>query len=113
MPKKSVTKKIETRVVGMQFHTTQSFRKTLRRNCSQGRPIDCTLTRDPKNEHDTNAIRVTATNYDIFIGYLPKGVAEVLSERIDSGKWVFKRAVLMSVGEYLEEGDLLVTLKTA
>lgn len=50
---------------------------------SQPASFPITLTRDPENEHDSNAIQVLAE--DIMIGFVEKDVALWLAPRMDSG----------------------------
>lgn len=43
------------------------------------------LVREPDNPHDPNAIKVLLF-YDIFLGYVPKHIADVLAPLMDEGR---------------------------
>jgi hypothetical protein len=85
MVKKKVQPELEHfTIVGMQYRLTKQARRML----SYEIPISVVFRREPKNQHDPNAIAVFIADKQMLagqhIGYLRRGVAEVLAPKIDA-----------------------------
>lgn len=95
-------------VVGMNYRMTPSSQDML----SEHVPQQVTITREPENKHDGNAIAVNLTTWrkGMHIGYLPKDVAEKLAPLLDFGEVAISTVWLTDV-DSSGSGSLLITFR--
>lgn len=93
--------RLETKVVGVTFHDGYpgTFHKWSQ--LEPGRYPNCTLIREPDNEHDPNAVAVKVGR--TIVGHVPRDLAVRVAEVMDSGTEVTAR--VLSVETYPELPD--------
>ncbi len=106
--------KLETRLVGMQYRTKQPLRYMIAKRL----PLKVRLEREPDNKFDPNAIKVIcnqAPYKDIFLGYIPRLVSEVLAPKMDTEKEykapLVKGAKLVGIDPLAGTGDLEIVVR--
>ena len=74
---------LSTAVVGLNFRMSPALQEEV----AERTPLLVSLVREPKNDHDPNAIMVVLDELrpGMHIGYLTRGVAEKMAPVIDSG----------------------------
>src|SRR5580765_652242 len=110
---KTESKFLTMEVAGIQYRVSVSTRRMIG-NLIATEIVECELEREPKNEHDANAIKVILKTkpYDGFhIGYVPRQIASVRAPVLDAGVHVIA-AVLDEWDAEEGTGRLSVTLKT-
>lgn len=82
---------VQTKVVGVTFHDgyPANFHKWSQR--TDGQYPNCTLVREPDNEHDPNAVAVKVGRS--IVGHVPRELAVRVAEVMDSGTEVTARVV--------------------
>lgn len=99
MPKMFVT---DLDVVGLGFRLKRDVRTVLAHSVAKT-PVKVTLTREPDNKYDVNAIRVnhagTGALAGHHLGYIRADSAAILASLMDDGQFVFKRAKLEALYE--------------
>ena len=76
--------RITTKLAGVMVNGAQrNIREFERRKCERLFGESLSLTREPENEFDPNAIKVEADGN--YVGYIPRGIAKDLASRIDAG----------------------------
>lgn len=82
------TKYLKTKVAGVTFGNRQENIKYLRNR----RGVYFHLIREKDNQHDKNAVAITASTIDkkkYNIGYIPKEVNHIVAKALDEGKTCF------------------------
>jgi hypothetical protein len=83
------------------------------------KPLKCELQREPRNTHDSNAIKVNITDPrledfrefpkpPVHIGYIRRGTAAVLASGFDAGRLKVKVCRLVSIDTRHGEGQVQV-----
>lgn len=113
-PKKPKRKTLKTEIVGIHYRVTPYTRKMLASHAAQ-KPLKVVLEREPLNTHDKNAIRVVLISTPLkglHLGYVPRGVAEVLSPKLKSGKVTIIEATVPVVRAEDGDADLEIAFTT-
>lgn len=109
---KTAKKKLRTldlTVVGLGYRVTPAKMEEL----AGETPLKCSLVREPKNNHDENAVMVVVKEkpYENFhIGYLSRQVAQELAPRLDAGMEI-EEAWLLDVDLIESKGNLKVKVR--
>ena len=93
-------------VVGIQYRASQHFRREL----ASKLPLRVDLVREPRNEHDPNAVSVEIHESGMKIGYLRRAVAEVMAPAFDNNSLVCVWAELITLDPETSEATAEIWL---
>lgn len=96
-------------VAGMNYHTTPS----MQRQMADSLPVMVSLKREPENSHDENAIAIHLDTLrpGMMIGYVPRGVAEVLAPAMDGKRVKIETAWLTKVDYRTGTAEMQLVLR--
>lgn len=107
---KTKKRKLEISVVGLRYRVTLRGMKEMGAKV----PLAASLTREPENDADPNAIAVYLIDKpwrNFHIGYVPREVAKEIAPLLDSGELVIDKVTVTEIDPNEARGQMTVKVE--